>query len=202
MQDLGLLQMSNFDEILGSESSSFIQRKKLSKITEFIRGGGTLSPRSTMNEILTFRPMSNSVPSSQAIIPSLIKLSPKEIPKFSGKISDQSSYKTRVEALIGDAETPDEKKRDEELCNFFKNSILDGTAYHVVARSLRNDDGNELVPSGRRVWKRFQLWYFSGGRKNILIMTIRKDLKDLKLNGDSIDGFDNVNKFILLNDKL
>ena len=186
VQDLALLETSDFDEILGNENSSFLQRMKLAKIAEFVREGGVLSSRTTINDILTFRQISNSAPTSQAIIPPPIKLSPKDFPKFTGKISDQSSYKTRVEALIGqtafkflltkDAETPDEKERDEELYNVFKNSFLDGTAYHVVARSLRDDDGNELVPSGRRVWKRFLLWCNSGGRKNTLIMSIRKDL--------------------------
>ena len=186
VQDLALLETSDFDEILGNENSSFLQRKKLAKIADFVREGGVLSSRTTINDILTFRRMSNSASTSQAIIPSPIKLSPKDFPKFTGKISDQSSYKTRVEALIGqtafkflltkDAETPDEKERDEELYNVFKNSFLDGTVYHVVARSLRDDDGNNLVPSGRRVWKRFLLWCNSGGRKHTLIMSIRKDL--------------------------
>eukprot|EP00957_Ditylum_brightwellii_P145696 11094005-Ditylum_brightwellii.AAC.1 len=61
------------------------------------------------------------------------KPSPADFLTFSGEIEDQDNYKTKVEAQIGqtvfkfllsqDAVNQDEKERDEELFNKFKNSF-------------------------------------------------------------------------------
>jgi hypothetical protein len=123
-----------------------------------------------------------SAPRAPSPAPAPIRLSSSDSLKFSGDINDQEKYKTKAEAQIGqttfkfllsrDATTADEKERDEELFNVFKESFIDGTVYHLVQRSLTDPAGNALPQSGRHLWTQFTTWCHSGGRKNTVIKNI------------------------------
>eukprot|EP00957_Ditylum_brightwellii_P133441 10173815-Ditylum_brightwellii.AAC.1 len=61
---------------------------------------------------------------------------------------------------------------------------------------------NKLDPSGCRVWENFLKWYNSIGPNNTLIRTIKADIDVLKLDGNTVDGFEYVNQHIVLYTKL
>ena len=137
-----------------------------------------------------------------------IKLSPSDIPEFSGEIEDQETYRTKIEAMVGQttfkfllSRPPTnevERERDEELFNVFKASFLEGTAYHLVTSSLLDPavPGATLQPSGNRLWQIFLKWCNSGGRKDSLVKRLKDDLRELRLDGSAIDGLSYVNTFI------
>lgn len=184
--------------------------------------GGSITVTSTMRDVTQAiankgsgslsTPAPTTVTANATLTSAPIKLSPNDFPKFSGELDDQEMFKSKAEAQIGqtafkflltrDAVSPDELERDEELFNVFKTSFLEGKAFHLISRSLTDADGTSLPPSGRRVWQQFLLWCNSGGRKNTVLKNIKRELKDLKLDGDVIDGFDYVNKFIIGHQKL
>eukprot|EP00957_Ditylum_brightwellii_P097171 7400508-Ditylum_brightwellii.AAC.1 len=94
-----------------------------------------------------------------------IKLSPSNFPNFSGKIANQESFMTKAEAQIGqtsfkflltrDAVTQEERERVKELFNIFNNSFHSGKSYNVITQSLKDNAGNELALSGKRMWINF-----------------------------------------------
>eukprot|EP00957_Ditylum_brightwellii_P074172 5636095-Ditylum_brightwellii.AAC.1 len=100
--------------------------------------------------------------------------------------------------LTRDASNQEEKERDKELLNVFKNSFHGGKSYNVITQSLKDYQGNTLPLSGQKVWQDFEMWCDSRGRKHTLIKTTKSELDALKLNGDKVDGFDYVNKHLLL----
>eukprot|EP00957_Ditylum_brightwellii_P164775 12545702-Ditylum_brightwellii.AAC.1 len=75
----------------------------------------------------------------------------------------------------------DEKERDEELFNAFKKSFHGGKAYNAITQLLKDEHGNTLQPSERKVWQDLKKWCNSGGRKNTLIKTTKSKLDALKL---------------------
>ena len=225
LQELSMLDRDDINDILGTAAESFMQRKKLTAVATFLSKGGVLDSSTSMTDVMTMLSTSNSSGTITAAMPtgtttttggggglrqnpnsSPIKLSASDFPKFSGDIGDQETYKERAQAMIGmsafkfllqrDPVGAEEEERDEELYNLFKASFLEGTAYHVITRATVAEDGTRYRLSGRRVWNDFQSWCNSGGRKNTLIKNIKKELRELKLNGDDIDGFEYVNHFI------
>eukprot|EP00957_Ditylum_brightwellii_P211996 15366841-Ditylum_brightwellii.AAC.2 len=116
--------------------------------------------------------------------------------------------KTKAETQIGqtafkflptcNAANQEEKQRDKELFNVFKNSFHGGKAYNVITRSLKDDQGNTLPPSGQKVWQDFEKWCNPGGRKHTLIKPTQSELDALKLDRDKVDGFDYVHTHLLL----
>lgn len=210
VEDLALLDKDDIDSILGTDTTTFMKRRRLNAVSTFIRMGGTVTATATTRDVTngiatrgsgsTSVPAPATVPTSTTLTSAPIKLSPTDFPKFTGELDDQEMFKSKAEAQIGktafkflltrDAVTPDELERDEELFNVFKTSFLEGKAFHLISRSLTDADGTSLPPSGRRVWQQFLLWCNSGGRKNTVLKNIKRELKDLKLDGDTIDGFD------------
>eukprot|EP00957_Ditylum_brightwellii_P012349 932673-Ditylum_brightwellii.AAC.1 len=96
MQDLAFLAKADVDTILGSDTSTFIVGRKLSKVTEFITRGGNLLNTTTMQGVIECDnlPPTATTPSlsshpSRSTIP--IKLSPADFPNFSGDIEDQEN---------------------------------------------------------------------------------------------------------------
>eukprot|EP00957_Ditylum_brightwellii_P073173 5562261-Ditylum_brightwellii.AAC.1 len=55
-----------------------------------------------------------------------------------------------------------------------------------------------LPPSGQKVWQDFEKWCNSRVKKHTLIKTAKSKLDALKLDGDDVDGFDYINKHLLL----
>jgi hypothetical protein len=222
IEDLALLDKADLDTMFGTDASTFLKRQKLWAMVQYIKTGGTVTASTTMAEMHAAvtprqsRPTSsNTAPASRAAspAPAPIRLSSSDFPKFTGDIGDQDKYRTKAEAQIGqtafkfllahDATTKDEKERDEELFNVFKESFIDGTAYHLIEQSLIDANGNTtLAPSGRHLWTQFETWCNSGGQKNTVVKNVKRELKALKLDGDSVNGFDYVNKFILAHQKL
>jgi hypothetical protein len=212
LDDIATLEKEDFNTILGEENSSFMKRRRLFQVSIYLHKGGHITATTTMRNILEFAHLSTtpsraSRTTGQSGGTSPIKLLPNDVPEFSGDIKDQEKYRTQIEAMVGqtafkfllnrDAETPDEKECDEELYNVFKASFHDGTAYHLIGSSLVDADGNEVQPSGRQVWINFLKWCNSGGRKDTsLRKKLEEELEDLKLDGDTVDGFDYVNSFI------
>ncbi len=141
-----------------------------------------------------------------------IKLSTSDIPSFSGDIQDQDTYKTRIEAIVGQTtfkhllsrgpNSVDEIERDEELFNVFKNSFHGGTAYRLIGSALKHSQGNPVAPSVHRLWQEFLAWCNSGGRKDSLMSKLKADTKELALDGDHINGFDYVNQWITKHNEL
>ena len=211
LDDIATLEKDDFNTVLGIGNDTFMKRRRLFQVSIYLRKGGRITATTTMRNILEFA--HSSVTSDRASGTAVksggtspIKLSPNDVPEFSGDIKDQEKYRTQIEAMVGqtafkfllnrDAETPEEKERDEELYNVFKASFHDGTAYHLIGSSLIDADGEEIQPSGRRVWENFLKWCNSGGRKDTLRKKLEEELEDLKLDGDTVDGFDYVNSFI------
>jgi hypothetical protein len=222
VEDLALLDKEDIDTILGADTATFMKRRKLTAVSKFIQMGGLITPTTSMKNVTSGianrGPASSSapapapVPTSTTLNSAPIKLSPNDFPKFTGELDEQEMFKSKAEAQIGqtafkflltrDAVTPDEMERDEELFNVFKTSFLEGKAFHLISRSLTDADGTTLPPSGRQVWQQFLLWCNSGGHKNTVLKNIKRELKDLKLDGDTVDGFVYVNKFIIGHQKL
>ena len=201
VEHLALLDKVDVDEIFGNDPVTFMKRRKLWALVQFLRAGGTLTPSTSVAEMheLVANPTPRRLPStstpasrasSPAPAPAPIRLSSADFPTFSGDIDDQEKYITKAEAKIGqtafrfllsrDATTDDEKERDEELFNVFKESFVDGTAYHLISRSLQDPAGNPLPPSGRRFWTQFHTWCNSGGRKNTVIKKCEKGVKGIE----------------------
>jgi len=222
VEDLALLDKEDIDSILGADTVTFMKRRRLTAVSKFIQMGGSITATTTMRDVTSgianrgsgsqSLPTPIPAPTTTTLTSAPIKLSPTDFPKFTGELDDQEMFKSKAEAQIGqtafkflltrDAVTPDEMERDEELFNVFKTSFLEGKAFHLISRSLTDADGTSLPPSGRRVWQQFLLWCNSGGRKNTVLKNIKRELKDLKLDGDAVDGFDYVNKFIIGHQKL
>ena len=209
--NLLLLEPDDITEIIGNEPNTFLTRKKLLVLIRFLRSGGHVTAATTMDEVsevlrVVPRPTSGTPTATSMSAP--IRLSPSDIPQFSGEIEDQESYQTKIEAMVGQttfkfllsrAPTNEvERERDEELFNVFKASFLEGTAYHLVTSSLLDPEtpGATLLPSGHRLWQRFLTWCNSGGRKDSLVKRLKDDLRELRLDGKSIDGLSYVNTFI------
>jgi hypothetical protein len=219
VQDIAILEPDDFNVVLGDDHATFMVRKKLAVIAKFLRGGGDITATTTMHEIVAAsnQPTQANGQEDGNIVRQFatsapIKLSPNDIPEFSGDIEDQERYRTKIEAMVGqttfkfllsrDAANDTERERDEELFNVFKSSFHDGTAYHLITSALIDDNGNAVRPSGRKVWTQFLAWCNSGGRKDALVKRIKDDLKALKLDGDGIDGFTYVNTFITKHNEL
>ena len=211
MDDIAVLEKDDFDEILGTDGSTFMKRRRLQTMARFLRNGGKLDASTTMETMIAQANVHASAPTTTPLVstPSTthpIKLSPSDIPAFTGDIGDQEKYKTTIEAMVGqtafkfllsrDATTSVEEERDEELFNVFKASFLEGTAYHLITSLLEDEDGHTLKPSGRRVWLKFKTWCNSGGRKDTLRSRLKADIEALRLDGDTTDGFEYVNLFI------
>eukprot|EP00957_Ditylum_brightwellii_P129713 9894932-Ditylum_brightwellii.AAC.1 len=152
LQDLALLDKADVDLILGSNKTTFVMRRKLTMVADFIWRGGLLTTMSTIQTIMTWLGcgksyLSSSAGETKATAP--IKLSPSNFPAFSGEIAQQE------------------------------------------------DHGNNNPPSGCKVWTNFLAWCNSVGHNNNLIKNLKDDLKNLKLDGDSIYGFEYVNQHLL-----
>eukprot|EP00957_Ditylum_brightwellii_P211449 15366178-Ditylum_brightwellii.AAC.1 len=124
---------------------TFIAQKILSTIANFLRQGGVVNSSTTMNNIIVCVGIASGTTTTSTLKATApIKLSPAGFPS--------------------DARDVEEKERDEELFNAFKNSLYDkGKAYNVITQSLKGDAGNDVPPSGRIVWKTFLAWCSSGG---------------------------------------
>eukprot|EP00957_Ditylum_brightwellii_P181847 13853257-Ditylum_brightwellii.AAC.2 len=192
LQDLALLNKAVEYIIFGNGSSTFLVRRKLFMLAEFLKKGGNMTSATTINDIVTWR----------EILPAPV----------CGVIEDQENFKTKAEVQIGqtafkfllsrDVVNTEDKERDEELFNIFKHSFHGGKSYNVITQSSKGVSGNALLPSGQHVWKNFKQWCNSGGQKNTLIKNTKEELKGLKLDGDYIDGFNYVNNHIVLYNKL
>ena len=217
IQDLTLLEPDDFTTIFGNEAATFMIRKRLSVLIKYLRSGGLVTTTTTMTDVAEVLQRASSASgatgtNTHVSVSAPIKLSPNDIPAFSGDIEDQESYRTKIEAMVGQTtfkhlltRAPNnavEKERDEELFNVFKASFNDGTAYHLVTSSILDDQGNSLLPSGHRLWQSFLTWCNSGGRKDALVKSIKDDLKALRLDGETIDGFSYVNMFITKHSEL
>eukprot|EP00957_Ditylum_brightwellii_P177429 13514844-Ditylum_brightwellii.AAC.1 len=104
--------------------------------------------------------------------------------------------------LTCDTANQEEKEQDKELLNVFKISFHGRKAYSVITQSLKDDQGNMLPLFRRKMWQDFEKWCNSRGRKHALSKTTKNELDALKLDRDKIDGFDYVNKHLLLYTKL
>ena len=219
IENLILMEPADISDIFGNDAGTFLTRKKLSVLIRFLCNGGNLTAATTMNEVsevLRVAPTSNTASSitSHSSASAPIKLSPSDIPEFLGEIEDQETYRTKIEAMVGQTtfkflltRAPAnvvERERDEELFNVFKASFFEGNAYHLVTSSLLDPDnpGVTLAPSGYRLWQRFLKWCNSGGRKDALVKKIKDDLRELRLDGQSIDGLSYVNTFITKHSEL
>eukprot|EP00957_Ditylum_brightwellii_P005121 388967-Ditylum_brightwellii.AAC.1 len=173
LQDLALLDKQDVDTILGTDANTFLVRRKLFMVADFLRKGIQVSISTTMNGVVTLG--SNSMSpgaSSSAKSSTPIKLSPADFPSFSGKIENQKTYKTKAEAQIGqtafkflltqDAVGQEDEERDKELFNVFKSLFLGGKAYNVITQLLVDDTGDPVAPTGRKVWENFLQWCNSG----------------------------------------
>ena len=195
--DLMLLEAEDFLQILGNDDATFIKRKRLAAIVKYLRFGNTIDPNTLMSDIITGSYGTNTSAATGAggnqaphvSTSAPIKLSPSDIPNFTGEIEEQDSYKTKIEAIVGQTTfkhllsraptTATERERDEELFNVFKNSFFGGTAYHLIGTALKDAQGNAVQPSGHRLWQNFLAWCNSGGRKDALISKLKSDLKAL-----------------------
>ena len=221
LTDLMLLEPEDFDNILGNDASTFIKRKRLVAIVKYLRSGNTIDANTLMAEVIqgsygtntTAEGTGTNVTNTGQYVPTApIKLSPSDIPSFSGDIQDQDTYKTKIEAIVGQTtfkhllsrgpNSAEEIERDEELFNLFKNSFHGGTAYHLIGSALKDPHGNPVAPSGHRLWQDFLTWCNSGGRKDALISKLKADIKELVLDGDHINGFDYVNQWITKHNEL
>ena len=218
IDDIATLEKSDYDQVLGTANTTFMVRRRLSQVSLYLRNGGRITSSTTMAHVMQNitgpgnAPLQPQRQSTVDRYSSPIKLSPTDVPEFSGHIKDQEKYRTQIEAMVGqtafkfllkrDAVTPEEKERDEELFNVFKASFHDGTAYHIITSSLTDQHNNPIPPSGRRVWEKFLTWCNSGGRKDALRKQLEKELDELKLDGDLVDGFAYVNSFITKHDAL
>eukprot|EP00957_Ditylum_brightwellii_P001357 106547-Ditylum_brightwellii.AAC.1 len=187
-QDLALLDKADVNSILYIDKNTFVMRKKLNIVAGFIWRGCLLTVTTTIQTILAWLESSKSSLNSSAGKPkvtALIKLSPSNFPTFLGEILDQEHYKTKAEAQIDQ----EEKEHDEELFNILKNSFHGGNPYNVITSSLQDEHGDNIPPStGCKVWTNFLTWCNSGVCENTPIKNLKNDLKNLKLDGDSIDG--------------
>eukprot|EP00957_Ditylum_brightwellii_P210198 15364664-Ditylum_brightwellii.AAC.1 len=200
LQDLAVLDKNDIDVILGSEKLTFLARRKSCSVATFIKKGGNLNSCTTMSGVILIDMRHGVVPSLPPPPPSTkstapIWLSPADFLSFSGEIEDQENYRTKAEAQIGQTAFKFLLFRD-------ANSFHGDKAYNVITKSLKDEHNNTVDPSGRRVWLNFLEWCNSGGRKNTLLKNDRKEMNDLKLDGDGTDGFDCVNQHILRYNKL
>eukprot|EP00957_Ditylum_brightwellii_P139005 10595039-Ditylum_brightwellii.AAC.1 len=178
-------------------------------VATFLRKGGTLFSTTTMSSVMLWNGGTQSASGTTTVKQHApIQLSPADFPSFTGEIEEQESYKTKGEAqirqtafkflLTRDAANQEEKERDKELFNVFKNSLHGGKAYNVITHSLKDDQGNTLPLSGWKAWQDFEKCCNSGGRKHTLIKTTKRELDALKLDRVKVDGFDYINKHLLL----
>ena len=197
IQDLKLLDKDSIEEIFGSEKGTFLIRRKMNAVVKFMIQGGNLTASTTMNNVMKTNPASSSTtvesqPNSASSFSSSapIKLNTSDFPKFSGDVGEQETYKELAESAIGqttfkflltrDAKTSQEKDRDEELYNVFKTSFHGGMAYHLIQEALKDQNGNKIDPSGRKVWLDFQSWCLSGERKVALLQHVKDRLRAFK----------------------
>eukprot|EP00957_Ditylum_brightwellii_P160660 12230792-Ditylum_brightwellii.AAC.1 len=177
-------------------------RRKLTMVADFIWKGGSLTGSTTIQTIMAWssgsrHSLSSLAGKNKATAP--IKLSPANFPTFTGEISEQEHYKTKAEVQIRqtafkflltyDAHNQEEKEHDEELFNVFKNLFHGEKAYNIITLLLKDASEIDLPPSGHRVLTNFLTWCNSGGHKSTLIKNLKNDLKNLKLDGDDINGF-------------
>ena len=106
IEDLILMEPADISDIFGNDAGTFLTRKKLSVLIRFLRNGGNLTAATTMNEVsevLRVAPTSTTASSitSHSSASAPIKLSPSDIPEFSGEIEDQETYRTKIEAMVG-----------------------------------------------------------------------------------------------------
>ena len=141
--DLMLQEADDFLQILGNDDATFIKRKRLAAIVKYLRLGNTIDANTLMSDIITGSYGTNTsvttgaggnqAPHVSTSAP--IKLSPSDIPNFTGEIEEQDSYKTKIEqAIVGQTTfkhllsraltTATEKERDEELFNVFNNANI------------------------------------------------------------------------------
>ena len=91
IEDLILMEPTDISDIFGNDAGKVLTRKKLSVLIRFLRNGGNLTAATTMNEVsevLRVAPTSNTASSitSHSSASAPIKLSPSDIPEFSGEI--------------------------------------------------------------------------------------------------------------------
>jgi len=67
----------------------------------------------------------------------------------------------------------DDKERDEELFNVFKNSFHGGTPYHLIGLALKDSQGNPVAPSGHRLSQDILAWCNFGDLKDALISKLK-----------------------------
>ena len=164
VDDLALLDKADLDAILGNDATTFLKRRKMWALVQYLKTGAVLTASTTLTDLHAAvspgpRPLQPSaVPALRAPspMPAPIRLSSSDFPKFSGDINNQDMYRTKAEAQIGqttfkfllarDANIAEEKEIDQELFNVFKNSFLGGTAYHLIERSLVDANGKCIGP--------------------------------------------------------
>jgi len=100
LTDLMLLEPDDFDNILGNDSSTFIKCKRLVAIVKYLRSDNTIDANILMAEVIQGSYGTNTtavatgagVSSTGQYVPTApIKLSPSDIPSFSGDIQDQDT---------------------------------------------------------------------------------------------------------------
>ena len=93
-QDIATLEKEDFDTVLGMTNETFLFQRHLYQISQFLQKGGTLQNDTSFMEILTFintpPPIASQGRSSTSSSP--IKLSPSDVPEFSGNIRDEDKY--------------------------------------------------------------------------------------------------------------
>eukprot|EP00957_Ditylum_brightwellii_P189601 14432512-Ditylum_brightwellii.AAC.1 len=99
LSDLALLNKADTNDTIGNDKDTFLKRRTLFAIMDFLRKEGRLDSTITMQEIMAWdgnRGSTNTTSKSTA----LIKLSPSDFPKFSGALEDQEEFQAKAEAHI------------------------------------------------------------------------------------------------------
>ena len=103
--DLILMELAGISDIFGNDAGTFLVRKKLSMLIQFLRKSGNLTAATTkdeVSEVLRAAPTSTtpSLITSHSSVSAPIQLSPSDIPEFLGEIEDQETYHTKIEAMV------------------------------------------------------------------------------------------------------
>ena len=207
LNNLMLLEPNDFDNILGNDPSTFIKRMHLVAIGKYLRRSNTIDSNTLMAE---------DIQGSYGLAPPLLQLVrvcltqpgmylPLQLhylPVTSHLF--QEIFRTKIEATLSQTickhrlsrASNSVDKRDDELQNVFKNSLHGGTAYYIMGSALIDAQGNNMAPSGHRLWQDFLVWCNFGARKDALISKLKSDIKGFVLDGDHVNGFDYVSQWI------